>query len=300
MVTLKKYVTEAKQVGTIYHVCSLSDLEYLIPKDTLSSSGSYYNKLLKTDKAISFTRDKNFFVDVPNIANAPIHVQLVVDGDKLSENYKVTPYNDFYTRDDSDPNVYVPKSPNKIDPMYLEKEEAVIGPIKKFSKYLKSIKVIVKFLPDKELDDIKYIIEDLIAYTTKNNIPVDLEIKDSSLKGKIKSLNDILSYNPYDLTSITDIEDAIIPLFQKVKDSTSFKRLSDYIHSLLTNGITLTYKSPITNKKSKNADIDLLKDDLESVNYQINQCETYIGSNVLTVAFRLRGYSDYGYMEILL
>lgn len=298
----KKYVTEAKQVGTLYHICSLSDLEYIIPNDTLSSSGMYYNKLLKTDKAVSFTRDKNFHVDVPKVANSPIRVQLVVDGDKLSENHKVTPYNDFYTGNELDSNVYAPKSPYKIDPKYLEKEEAVIGPIKNFSKYLKSINIIINSLPDKELDDIKYVVEDLIWYTDKNNIPVELEIKDSSLKNRIRDLEDILSYDPYDMSSITDIEDDIIPLFQKLKDGVSFGKLSSYLTLLMNKGMILKYKSPITSKKYKDvgeACIDLLKDDLESVDYQIDKCETYIGSDALTLAFKLRGYSDYGYLEVL-
>ena len=123
-----KNVNEAKQVGNLYHVCTLDALvEFIIPNNELRASGKYYNKLLDTTEAISFTRDSLFVVPTYTVQNAGILFQFVVDGDKLSEKYKVVPYNG-----------------NGDDPRYREKEEVVIGPITNFKSYVKEVRFDIK------------------------------------------------------------------------------------------------------------------------------------------------------------
>lgn len=82
---------------------------------------------------ISFTRDSRFIADVSTADD--IIIQLVVDGDKLSERYKVTPYNDRYEEGDDD------DDDNLDDATLREMEEVVKGPIKNISKYIKEIRV---------------------------------------------------------------------------------------------------------------------------------------------------------------
>ena len=125
---------EAKQIGTLYHVCTLDAyLNYILPTDTLKASGNYKNHLYNSNNYISFTRDKRFVVTTYKTTSADILIQLVIDGDKLSENYKITPYNDFaYSYD------YM----NKDNPKNREKEEVVKGPIKNISKYIKQVNII--------------------------------------------------------------------------------------------------------------------------------------------------------------
>ena len=129
----KELVNEAKQVGTLYHVCSLDAfVKYIIPNNELKASGKFYNDLLKTYDAISFTRNPLFVVSTGTSLNADILFQFAVDGDMLSEKYKVTPYQDVkFTNNFSVSN---------------ESEEVVIGPIKNFKSYIKKVKFDIKDL----------------------------------------------------------------------------------------------------------------------------------------------------------
>ena len=120
---------ESKQVGTIYHVCNLDSLKHIRKTNTIESSGKWYNALHHGSEWISFTRDQ-YFIPTDGLyylTSQNILFQIVVDGNKLSENYKVGPYNDWYFQDDD-------------TPAYREMEEAVKGPIKNASKYIKEIR----------------------------------------------------------------------------------------------------------------------------------------------------------------
>lgn len=131
----KLRILEAKQVGTIYHVCTLNAyLKYILPNDTLEASGKYYNWVYGGDDYVSFTRDKYFVVGTKSVQSSKVLVQLVIDGDKLSEHYKIGPYNDFAF--DQEGNLV--DDSNEITKR--EKEEAVKGPIKNLSKYIKEIR----------------------------------------------------------------------------------------------------------------------------------------------------------------
>ena len=136
---LNSKVFEAKQVGTLYHVCSLKDyLKYILPNDTLQASGMYYNFAYGGDYYVSFTRDKSFVVESRD--DETILIQLVVDGDKLSENYKVRPYNDFAFGEDGE---------RKHDDFRKrEMEECVKGPIKNISKYIKEVRFDIASMHD--------------------------------------------------------------------------------------------------------------------------------------------------------
>ena len=120
---------EAKQVGTIYHVCNLDSLKHILKTNTIESSGKWYNHLYHGDEFVSFTRDQYM---IPNdglsyLTSQNILFQIVVDGNKLSENYKIGPYNDMPFQ-------------GYDFPVDREKEEAVKGPIKNASKYIREIR----------------------------------------------------------------------------------------------------------------------------------------------------------------
>jgi len=132
----KMLKNEAKQVGTLYHVCTLKAyLEWIAPYDMLQASGKYYNWIYGGNDFVSFTRDKYFVVSTKSVQQSKVLIQLVIDGDKLSEKYKVGPYNDF---------AFGPKGEPVDDSdavEYREKEEVVRGPINNLSKYIKEIRV---------------------------------------------------------------------------------------------------------------------------------------------------------------
>ena len=136
-------INESKQVGMLYHVCSLDALaNYIVPRDTLQGSGKYFNWLLKGNSDIvSFTRDKNFIIQTSSNLIDNVIFQIEVDGNKLSEKYKITPYNDFhwdYTG--------VPQSEYDAE-KYREKEEVIEGAIHPFSKYINKIWFDIKGVP---------------------------------------------------------------------------------------------------------------------------------------------------------
>ena len=138
---------EAKQVGTIYHVCTLdSYLKYVVPKDQLSSSGDWYNWVYKGNEYVSFTRNKNCVVKLRE--DDDILVQIVVDGDKLSNNYKIGPYNDFAFDGSTGSRV-------KDDASLREQEECVKGPIKNLSKYVKEVRIDFRYLDSSVISTLK-------------------------------------------------------------------------------------------------------------------------------------------------
>ena len=80
---IKKF--ESKQVGILYHYTSINSL-FSILKD---------NKLKLFTSSICFTRNKN----LAKITEFT-HCRLVIDGDKLSNNYKLIPYDFRYYDED--------------------------------------------------------------------------------------------------------------------------------------------------------------------------------------------------------
>ena len=89
---------EAKQVGILYHTTTSSGLASI-----LKSNKIWTNWI----QGVSFTRDKNYWYgDYP--------AQLVLDGDKLSENHKVYPFNYSYACDIEDDVYCRPESETAI------------------------------------------------------------------------------------------------------------------------------------------------------------------------------------------
>jgi hypothetical protein len=93
LIEIYNELQEAKQVGTIYHFTSLPNLINILKENHLRAGA-------KIRKYISFTRDKNFYKasDIRTRWGVDTEVRIVVDGDKLSNKYKIEPYNFFYNR----------------------------------------------------------------------------------------------------------------------------------------------------------------------------------------------------------
>lgn len=78
--TLYKYLTEAKQVGIIYHFTyDIHNLREILKTDSLTTS---------VRKAISLTRNYNLGVS----ENFEAYVRLTLDGNKMSEHEKIVPH----------------------------------------------------------------------------------------------------------------------------------------------------------------------------------------------------------------
>lgn len=150
---------EAKQVGTLYHICALQDyIKYIAPKDQLKASGDYTNFLYGGSDYVSFTRNKNYNTLHGKADDTSVFVRLVVDGDKLSEHYKIGPYNDAYwdrSSEDEDGHAFGGLTGYDDSIELREQEEVVKGPIKNISKYIKEIQLDVATLDEDTVKTIK-------------------------------------------------------------------------------------------------------------------------------------------------
>ena len=114
---------EAKQVGILYHTTSSSGLASI-----LKSNKIWTNWI----QGVSFTRDKNYWYgDYP--------AQLVLDGDKLSENHKVYPFNYPYACNIKD-DIYIQRKLDELlDVLLFYENDDTLLVFRKLCKYYFSI-----------------------------------------------------------------------------------------------------------------------------------------------------------------
>ena len=151
----KLLINEGKQVGTLYHICDVKQfIKYVLPKDQLKASGKYYNGLYKGNDYISFTRNK-YYTLVHDLSDySGVFIRLVIDGDRLSDNYRVGPYNDVQFDIETGEFLDLPSDGDDA-PKYREQEEAVKGPINNLSRYLKEVQIDIADLSDNTLKVLK-------------------------------------------------------------------------------------------------------------------------------------------------
>lgn len=125
----EKQLTESKQVGTLYHLTNLDGIEFIMKN----------NKLIrKLYDGISFTRNKmlNFYVGHPS----GLYFKLIIDGDKLSDNYKIEPFKYHSIKDDVD--------------FRNEAEEIIkVKEIRNIDKYIKGVAFIYRNFEGFDEDD---------------------------------------------------------------------------------------------------------------------------------------------------
>jgi hypothetical protein len=160
-------INEGKQVGTLYHWTDFESLYHIIKSNSLiSNQTTDFNSKRKTnseEKCISFTRskDKNQFLisqDSPCV--------LVLDGNKLSNNYKINPTHDinphFYGDDEFD------------EEEYDEMEERVCGKdIKNLDKYIINIIFDEKNIKGSYQNEKEF--KKVLSIVKKKNIPFEIK-----------------------------------------------------------------------------------------------------------------------------
>jgi len=92
-------IFESKQVGLLYHWTSFAGTYMILKENYLRTANRTIRDDVKTinradEYGVSFTRDKKFHKDYSKFY--PMESCIIIDGDKLSNNYKLFPYNDFY------------------------------------------------------------------------------------------------------------------------------------------------------------------------------------------------------------
>jgi len=89
MIKLRDILNEAKQVGILYHYTSKAGLKSILDSNELNITTESYRD--HTLYFISFTRNKNFHRKGNNW-NVKTDYRITIDGDKLSNKYKIQPF----------------------------------------------------------------------------------------------------------------------------------------------------------------------------------------------------------------
>lgn len=92
MKSFKQHIIEAKQVGILYHYTSLYGLLRILQDNKIHRGKFSY---------VSLTRDK--FFHKHGRFGISLDVRLILDGDKLSNNYKIKPFNYWQIVKDKEP-----------------------------------------------------------------------------------------------------------------------------------------------------------------------------------------------------
>jgi hypothetical protein len=182
MIRLKNLL-ESKQVGIIYHYTTFEAGLKILYSNQLKSGETADSTKDNPIYGVSFTRDKRFHdnhtvgFDIGSSGQIP-QVRFTVDGDKLSNRYKIAPY----AQDALKSKVF------QKDSEYFESEERVISN-KPFTialtDYLISIDVLVEYnKPTRKsdmMDDINYemytpIRAVIIKFAQDTNLPINLII----------------------------------------------------------------------------------------------------------------------------
>lgn len=116
-------ISEAKQVGTLYHFTYLSNMLLILQNNKLESTWSIDTR----NFSISFTRNKNFKKGY--IYNVPLEAAFIIDGNKLSEHYKIYPIEYYYTQRGISPSPEAKESEERIS---FSERGKVINDFKKY------------------------------------------------------------------------------------------------------------------------------------------------------------------------
>ena len=178
---MKKYISfqEAKQVGIIYHFTNY-DIKGILRTDSMGAGirpGAHLNG--EEFYTVSFTRDyalKHF--EGNNLLWGPCRIAL--DGNKLSENYKMMPYNDFWKFVDQERfkqiTNYKPQKHtnfNQSEVVAVFKTRDRFSAIKNIHKYIIQIDI---------LDDYRSMYEDELKEINKFNIKINFVDKFRPIK----------------------------------------------------------------------------------------------------------------------
>lgn len=170
MIKLVDILREAKQVGILYHSTSGDNLISILKSNSLKI-GMTANYTMETPIAIFFTRNKNY---------RPGDYTLKLDGNKLSNNYKVNPYDSIGNRG--------------------EAEEYITQTIKDLSNYLIDIYAnveAVQYRPYKEFEQISKLYP--LKYTIGGQVLIDNELQQSEAVREIPKQEALtyIKYNKY-------------------------------------------------------------------------------------------------------
>ena len=124
LIDILKEINEGKQVGTLYHFTDMYALLNILKTNMLKASNKFEKDKFPT---VSLTRDK--LGDIGGVGGTGTKtVRISIDGNKLSNKYKITPYN-YYSN--------YPDYKESEDEM----EEIIQGDIKNIIDYIIEVRI---------------------------------------------------------------------------------------------------------------------------------------------------------------
>lgn len=182
---------EAKSVGTLYHFTKLKSASNIVLKNFLVAGDApnilrKYNQKQNFSKSISFTRDKNFLNTRLKIGRRPMiggdEVAFVVDGDMLSNYYRLMAYDDRLLDDTYSMNVMG----DEMEEVLYGKKLDLDGGIKDFKKFVKKIIINDTVITENKDELVKYVKDFFISHSG-----YEVEFKSKELNDKLhKSSNE--------------------------------------------------------------------------------------------------------------
>ena len=156
-------INEGKNVGILYHYTDDESILSILETNTLKANHNDYD----SPNSVSFTRNKNFHSNKYRTMDDSF--RLVIDGDKLSNNYKVKPYQDAYEPMIQD---YLWKGhPNRRLYYESESEEKVESDINNILKYIIEINYSTKYYKNSlRVESTKEIFQEISQLCIENNI----------------------------------------------------------------------------------------------------------------------------------
>lgn len=124
---------ENKEVGSLYHYCTTNSMIFNLNNNSITAR-EWDNKLSRTGKALSLTRDKsdsnllNLIRSIGSLRYEPVIWRLELDGTKIAERYRVAPFSSK-------------KGMDLLSVKTRQKEEFMEVDLNNLTDYIKSIKI---------------------------------------------------------------------------------------------------------------------------------------------------------------
>ena len=131
MITFKEFIGEAKQVGTIFHFTTLSNLDKILKTDPPF--------LMSSQNGETLSASRNSSLNLTNIHFKECNVVIYLDGDKLSEHHKIRPVAGFAGNQRGVLDIRTPHS--RVIRDKGEAEEAILTLPINIRKYIKHIHI---------------------------------------------------------------------------------------------------------------------------------------------------------------
>lgn len=169
------FTTEGKQVGTLYHYTSLKSADSILKKGFIQggekSIQGYSSRISQNDNkySLSFTRNKNFH-SVSRLIGSDIECRFVIDGDSLSNKYKIQPVAAWGFE--------------KSKSNDFESEEAIVSPSQikvPIKPYVKSIDLLIEPIDNWTVDGFdSYKFIDVLKKTKSQGIEINVVDKNGN------------------------------------------------------------------------------------------------------------------------